>query len=133
MITIGESLASWMMLVARLCLASVFVISAIHKAFWYDKALAEFRGVGLPAVGLVLPATIALHVLGSVSLIVGMYVTEFSLALAVFTLIVSFQVHNFWRMSGEERLERSRVFEANIAVVGGLILLAAVGPGSLVL
>ena len=121
------------MLVARLCLASVFLISAIHKAFWYNKAVAEFRGVGLPAASVFVPATIALHLLGSVSLIVGMYVTESALALAVFTLIVSFKVHNFWRMSGDERLERSRVFEANIAVVGGLILLAAVGPGSMVL
>ncbi len=133
MITISDSLAGWMMLVARLLLASVFLISAIHKAFWYGKADAEFRGVGLPVVNLVLPATIALHLLGSVSLIVGMYVTESSLALAVFTLIVSFKVHDFWNMSGDERLERSRVFEANIAVVGGLILLAAVGPGRLVL
>jgi putative oxidoreductase len=122
-----------MMLVARLCLASVFLISAIHKAFWYNKAVAEFRDVGLPAASVFVPATIALHLLGSVSLIVGMYVTESALALAVFTLIVSFKVHNFWRMSGDERLERSRVFEANIAVVGGLILLAAVGPGSMVL
>jgi putative oxidoreductase len=133
MIPISETLASWMMLVARLCLASVFLISAIHKAFWYGKADAEFRGVGLPVVNLILPATIALHLLGSVSLIVGMYVAESALALAVFTLIVSFKVHNFWRMSGGERLETSRIFEANIAVVGGLILLAAVGPGSLVL
>jgi putative oxidoreductase len=133
MINIEEGLANWMILFARLCLASVFLISAIHKAFWYQKAVDEFRGVGVPLVALSLPITIALHFFGSLSLIVGMLVTEFSLALAVFTLIVSFQVHCFWRMSGDERLERSRVFEANIAVVGGLVLLAAVGPGGIVL
>ena len=133
MITIDEGLANWMNLVARLCMASVFLISAIHKAGWYAKAKAEFSGEGLPFVGVLLPLTIALHFFGSLSLAAGRFVPEFSLALAVFTLIVAIKVHGFWRMTGDERLERSRVFEANIAIVGGLILLAAVGPGDLVL
>jgi hypothetical protein len=36
-------------------------------------------------------------------------------------------------MAGQERLERSRIVLANLAIVGGLIILAAVGPARFVL
>ena len=133
MTPIDAGFAAWMMFIARLCMASVFLVSAVHKIGWYRKAEAEFRSEGVPMAGVLLPLVIALHGVGSLALISGIYAQEFALLLALFTLIVSFKVHNFWRMSGGERLERSRVFEANIAIVGGLILLAAVGPGSIVL
>ena len=43
MISIEEPLASWILLVARVCLASVFLVSGVHKAVWYKKAVAEFN------------------------------------------------------------------------------------------
>ena len=133
MLQLEEPLISWLILVARCCLAAVFLVSGIHKARYYDKALAEFRGAGVPVVGLFLPLTIALHLLASAGLVSGIYAREAALALALFTIVATLKVHCFWRMVGAERLNRSRVAMAHLAVVGGLILLAAVGPGSLTL
>ena len=121
-----------MMLAARLCLAGVYLVSGVHKGLYYQKAVDEFRDAGIPAVGLFLPMTIALHLLAPIALISGILAREAALALAAFTVIATVKVHGFWRMSGTQRLARSRVAMAHLAVVGGLILLAAVGPGSLV-
>ncbi len=126
---IEEPWASWLVLLARICLAGVFLVSGVHKAVWYQKAAAEFQMARVPVIALFLPLTIGLHLLGGMALVTGVYAREAALALAIFTLAATIRVHCFWRMSGQERLERSRIAMGNLAIVGGLILLAAAGPG----
>jgi putative oxidoreductase len=133
MVHIDEPLTSWMILAARVCLASVFVVSGVHKGIWYRKAVAEFRDAGVPAIGFFLPFTVVLHVVAPIGLVTGIYAREAALALAAFTIVATVKVHCFWRMEGAERLARSRIALAHLAVVGGLIMVAAAGPGNLVL
>ena len=133
MSALQEPLFSILVLLARLLLSAVFLVSGIHKAGWYARADQEFRRSSVPLVPLVLPATIALHLLGSIFIICGIFVTESALSLAVFTLAATLWVHRFWAHTGDERLGLSRIALANLGVVGGLILLAATGPGNYVL
>lgn len=127
--SIGEPLLSLLLLVARGCLATVFLVSGVHKARYYRAAVAEFRQAQVPATGFWLPSTIALNIGGSLALLAGIYVTGAALALAAFTVVATVKVHCFWRMQGPERLNRSRIALAHLAVVGGLLLLAVTGPG----
>lgn len=128
---IAEPLVSYALLVGRICLATVFLVSGVHKLFWYGKAMAEFEQARVPLIRLTLPLTILLHLVAPLFLIIGRYTTEAALALAVFTVISTLWVHSFWRMSGEEKLARSRIALAHLAIVGGLLLLAVTGPGGL--
>lgn len=130
---VEEPIASWMILAGRLCLATVFLVSGIHKGVWREKAVQEFRDAGVPAVGLFLSLTVVLHIVAPLALVLGIYVREAALALAIFTIIATVKVHCFWRMEGTERLARSRIAMAHLAVVGGLLILAATGPGTYVL
>ena len=43
----------------------------------------------------------------------------------------TFLFHNFWAMQGGDRLNNMLHFEKNLAIMGGLLLLAAFGPGSM--
>jgi putative oxidoreductase len=129
---IEEPLLSWLMLLARLCLAAVFLVSGVHKALYYRKAADEFKRAGIGFVGITLPLTIALHVLASLAIIVGAYVAQAAVLLAVFTLLATLQVHRFWSASGEECLDQSRIALAHLAIIGGLIMLAVTGPGRFV-
>jgi len=131
-IIISEPWFSIIVLVSRICLGLVFLISGVHKIIWFDKAVVEFNNAGVNS-RVIVAATAVLHFAGSLGLISGVLVPEFSLALAIFTVIATVQVHNFWAMEGSMRLERSRVAFANLAIVGGLLLLAATGPGHFVL
>ena len=128
-----EPLLGWILFVARLCLASVFLVSGVHKALYYSRARDEFHQASVPATEVLLPLTILLHVFASAGLISGMYARESALLLAVFTIIATVKVHCFWRMVGAERRDRSRIAFSNLAIVGGLVMLAATGPGRLVL
>lgn len=126
-----DTTTSILMLAARLCLALVFLASGLHKAIWYQKAVLEFRRDRVPAISLILPGTILLHLMASICLIVGYQVREAALALAVFTVVATLKVHAYWRLPADQQLGRSRTFTANVAIIGGLLLLAAVGPGPL--
>lgn len=128
--TIDDTSTNWLMLAARFCIAAVFLVSGLHKGIWFKKAAIEFRRAGIPLVGLTLPATVVLHVSAAVCLIIGFMTREAALALAFFTVVATLKVHAYWRLPRDEQLARSRITTANLAIVGGLLLLAAVGPGA---
>ncbi len=130
---IQEPLLGWFLFVARLCLAAVFLVSGVHKALYYSRAHDEFHQASVPATELLLPLTILLHVFASAGLISGVYSRESALLLAMFTIFATVKVHCFWRMAGAARLDCSRIAFSNLAIVGGLLMLAATGPGRLVL
>lgn len=54
---IEEPTSSCLLLAGRIALASVFLISAIHKGVWYQEAVQEFRIDRVPWIPLALPAT----------------------------------------------------------------------------
>ena len=127
--TVDESTSSFLILLARIGLALVFLVSAIHKGIWYQKAAAEFQHDNIPAIWLTLPGTIGLHLIASICLILGYQTREAALALAIFTVVATLKVHAYWRLPADEQLGRSRIFTGNLAIIGGLLLLVAVGGG----
>ena len=129
MTAFDEPYYSLTLLLARICLSVAFLVSGVHKAGWYARAVKEFTESGVPMVKLVLPSTIVLHLLGSLSLLTGFWLSGFAIALAVFIFFATIVVHQFWKMEGQMRLNISRVAMANLSMVGGLLLIAATGPG----
>lgn len=131
MLSVDETASGYVLLVARILISAVFLISGVHKALWREKVAAEFQRDGIPAINFTLPATVILHIVASGCIIVGWHTREAALALAVFTTVASLKVHAYWRLPEIEQLARSRVFFANVAIIGGLLLLCVVGPGDI--
>lgn len=125
--------AAWVLLAARTLIAFVFLVSGIHKAIWYQKAMDEFKSDGVPLISISLPGTVLLHLGGAVCLILGVFTELAALLLAIHTAVATYMVQGFWRLEGIERLIRSRVFSANLGVIGGLLYIAALGPGPMVI
>ena len=126
MIAIDEEIASSLLALGRICLAMPFLVSGIHKLGWYRKALDEFKTYGAPLIAVTLPATIVLHLAGSICLVAGVFVAEAAGFLALFTVMATIKVHHFWTMQGEQRLIISRVALANLGVTGGLLMVAVI-------
>ncbi len=124
-----DGLNAWLMLAARCAIASVFLVSGIHKGIWHSKAAAEFARDKIPMIPLVLPTVVFLHLAAPICIIVGWQTELAALALAVFTVAATLKVHAYWRLPKPEQLGRSRITISNLSVTGGLLLLVAVGPG----
>lgn len=125
----AEPWFSTLALIARILLATVFLFSGIEKATHYQRTLQEFERESIPLRPASVVFTIALHIIAPLCLIAGWFVSEMAIALAVFTVAATVLVHHFWTMQGDERLARTRIALSNLAVIGGLLLLAAAGPG----
>jgi uncharacterized membrane protein YphA (DoxX/SURF4 family) len=125
--------AAWVLFIGRILIAFVFLVSGIHKAIWYQKAVEEFTLDGVPLISISLPATILLHLGGAVCLILGVFTELAALVLAIHTAVATYMAHGFWRLEGIERLIRSRVFSAKLGGIGGLRYIAALGPGPMVI
>lgn len=124
------SLHNPLSLAGRLLIAALFLPAGISKITGFAGTVGYIGSVGLPlpAVGAVL--AIAVEVLGGLALIVGYQTRLAALVLALFTLVASFFFHAYWSVPAEQAFMQQLLFFKNIAVVGGLFVLAAHGAGA---
>jgi len=108
--------------VGRLLLAGLFILEGWSKIRGYDAALAYMQRYGVPAV--LLPAVIALELVGGIMIAVGWWTRLAALALAVFCVLAAVLFHA--NLADRNQLLH---FEKDLAIAGGLLLLAVTGPG----
>jgi putative oxidoreductase len=116
-------------LVGRVLLALMFVWAGYGKITGYDGTAGFMASVGMPMVGVLLPLTILVELGGGIALIVGWQARWVALALAAFTLVASLIFHNYWAMTGAAVMTNTLFFYKNVAVIGGMLMVFAFGPG----
>ena len=117
-------------LVGRLLLALLFLPAGIMKIGGFAGTAGYIGSKGLPLPELGAMIAIIVEVGGGLALIAGFGTRMAALALAVFTLVATFVFHNFWGVPADQAMMQQLMFYKNIAVVGGLLVLAAHGAGA---
>ncbi len=117
-------------LVGRLLLALLFLPAGIGKITGFAGTVGYITSAGLPmpTVGAVIALTV--EIVGGLALITGFGTRIAALVLAVFTLVASVFFHNYWAVPADQQFVQQLLFFKNIAVVGGLLVLAAWGAGA---
>lgn len=113
----------------RLLLAALFLPAGIAKITGFAGTVGYIASVGLPAATLAAVAAIFVEVVGGIALIFGLGTRLAALALAFFTLVASFIFHAYWAVPADQAYVTELLFFKNIAVAGGLMVLAAWGAG----
>ena len=116
-------------LAGRLLLALLFLPAGLTKIAGFAGTVGYIasKGLPLPAVGAVI--AIGVEVLGGLALLVGFGTRVAALVLAVFTVAATVIFHAWWAVPAEAQMVQQLMFFKNIAVVGGLLVLAAHGAG----
>lgn len=117
-------------LIGRLLLAWLFLPAGIAKISGFAGTVGYAASVGLPMPQLGTAVGLVVEIVGGLALIVGFGTRWAALALALFTLVASFFFHAFWALPAEQQMMQSLMFYKNIAVAGGLLVLAAFGAGA---
>lgn len=108
-------------LIARLLISTIFVTSAISKSFGWGENVAYMASKHLTHVAILLGAALIVEALGSLSLIMGFGARIAASVMFLYLIPVTFLLHDFM----------STQFEKNLGIMGGLLMIAAYGPGRL--
>lgn len=109
-------------LVARIFLGQIFLLSGFFKISGYEGTQGYMEAMGLP--GMLLPLVILFEVGGGLAVVAGWQTRLASMVLAVFTLVAAVIFHS--NLSDQMQMI---MFMKNIAITGGLMLLAVHGAG----
>ena len=116
-------------LIGRLTLAALFLPAGLSKITGFGGTVGYIESVGLPLATVGAVVAILVEVLGGAALIAGWFTKAWALVLAVFTLVASVFFHAYWAVPADQAFMQELLFYKNIAVVGGLLILAAHGAG----
>ena len=124
------SMQSLALLVGRILLAGVFVISGYDKIGGFAGTVQYIasKGLPLPQAGAVLAIVVELGL--GVFLVLGLKTRWAALILAAFTVAASYFFHPFWAVPEAQKMMQSLMFQKNMAIVGGLLILAVAGAGA---
>jgi putative oxidoreductase len=124
-----EFLKDFFMLVGRVCISSMFLWAAFDKMKNWNATVAHLRAKHVPKIDLLLPVSLALKILGGLSIFFGWYahLGAFLLLIVALPSVVFF--HSFWNAPENEKMLQKKIFMKEIAVIGGLFLILAGGSG----
>jgi putative oxidoreductase len=132
-----ERVNDTILLAGRLLMASVFltagipkVIGFINKDAVYTGYLEAVAGAGLPLPEVWALVGIAIEVLGSIALILGILPRIVSLLLIAFVIAATAIAHRFWVFAGAEQQAQLISFLKNLGLIGGLLFYFVSGPGA---
>jgi putative oxidoreductase len=126
----SKTLQNTFALASRLLFVVLFLPAGIGKLTGFSGTVGYIASVGLPLATLGAALALAVEILGSLALLAGFQTRIAALVLAAFTLVASFFFHAYWAVPADQAFVTQLLFFKNIAVVGGLLALAANGAGA---
>jgi putative oxidoreductase len=126
----SKSIQNSLTLVSRLLFVIFFLPAGIGKVTGFAGTVGYISSVGLPFPTLGAILALSVEILGSLALFAGFGTRIAALVLAAFTLVASFFFHAYWAVPADQAFVTQLLFFKNIAVVGGLLALAAHGAGA---
>jgi len=116
-------------LLARLALAALFVPSGFAKIAGFAGITGYVASKGVPLPELAAAIAIAAELGLGLLLLIGFQTRWAALALAIFVAAISPIFHNYWAVPAEQVTLQKLMFFKNMAIAGGLLLLAGAGAG----
>jgi putative oxidoreductase len=112
-------------------LALMFVLAGFSKLGNIAGTAGYIASAGLPVATVLAVAVGLLEVVGGLALAVGFHARWAALALGLFTILATLLFHKFWAVPAAQQSVQQLMFMKNLAVSGGMFMVAALGAGPL--
>jgi putative oxidoreductase len=116
-------------LIGRLLIVAIFALSAANDITHFDEIVTQMKLHRVPYPEWMLPGAIVFLIVGSISVFVGFKARFGALLLLIFLGLATYFFHNFWDMTGQEREMQMIEFMKNLALMGTMVFVIAVGAG----
>jgi len=127
--TAPNSAQDTLALIGRILIAYLFIPAGIGKIMGFAGTVGYITSVGLPLpeVGAVIAIIVELGF--GIALLLGFKTRLTAIVMAVFTVAAALFFHKYWSAPDAMKMMQQINFNKNIAIAGGLLALAAFGPG----
>lgn len=117
-------------LIGRILIAQIFLLSGLSKIFNFAGTSAYMASKDLPLVTVLLVLTIIIEIGGSLMILLGWKARIGAILLFLWMIPVTFIFHNFWAVPADQQMVQQIMFQKNLAMMGGLLFVAAFGAGA---
>jgi uncharacterized membrane protein YphA (DoxX/SURF4 family) len=114
-------------LIGRVAFGLVVAFTGLNHFANGDGMVPYARAKGVPAAGLAVPFTGGVLIFGGVAVAVGAYPVLGAGAIALFLLVTTPVMHDFWAAPEDERQGEMTDFLKNGAMLGAAVALLALG------
>ena len=112
-------------LIARLLISALFIVSGIWHIMHFPVTAAYFTRIGMPLGEASAVLAIIIELGGGILLAIGWRRRWLAWLLTGFVVVATAMGHRFWEADPSRLFGELNNFLKNLAVVGGLLLLAA--------
>ncbi|MDB5313690.1 MAG: DoxX protein [Gemmataceae bacterium] len=116
-------------LAGRVLLGLIFVVSGIGKFASWSATAAFMESKGIPMVPVSLGVAATVELVCGAAVLAGWFTRPAALLLALFLVPATVIFHHFWDLDGQAAQDQMIHFMKNLSIMGGLLTLAAHGPG----
>ena len=116
-------------LVGRALLASLFIWSGWGKLNGFSGAAGYIASKGIPMPQVLAALAIAMELGGGILLLIGLKARWIAWAFVGFLIVITPIFHNFWDVPDAQVRMQQINFMKNVAILGGMLMIAAFGPG----
>jgi len=124
---------NFLILIARIALSAVYLYSGVDKLVCWNDGLKFCIEHKMPRPSVVLAITAIIHVVCGLMVLLGFFAREGAVILLLFTAVATYWVHNPIGRAGEDFRRETTISLEHLAIIGGLLLIAVTGPGTLAL
>lgn len=126
----GAGVNDAMLAIGRILIAIIFVSSGIEKFMDLGKTASVIASKDLPYPGVLAILTATIESVGGLLIIFGWQTRISALVLAFFSAVAGYFFHDFWHLPpGAEHTDMMIHFMKNVSIIGGFLILCAVGAG----
>ena len=127
--TPSTSTQNLLTLVGRALIAVLFIPAGFSKIAGFAGTAGYIASQGVPLPQVAAAIAIAAELGLGLLLLVGFKARLAAIGLAIFLAVITPIFHNVWASSAAEVMMQQQAFFKNIAVLGGLLMIAAFGAG----
>lgn len=120
------------LLIGRILLVAIFVLSGASKIGGFSGTAGYMASAGIPQkfVTPLLILTIVIELGGGLLIVVGLRTRSAALIIFLWLIPVTLIFHFFPAHEGHQAMINSIMYMKNLSIMGGLLILASVGPGA---
>jgi putative oxidoreductase len=120
--------SKWQLVLGRVLLSVIFILSGLGKLPHFHDVAGLMAGKGIPLASVALAITLLIEIGGGLLALTGYKAKYAALVMALWLIPVTLVFHHFWGIPAEQQQDQMAHFLKNVAIIGGLLVLAYASP-----